>query len=133
MEKTLQKNSDGQKPHVVLEKYIWDDDPSDKDANFKRDVVLYTQENPMPTVSRLSRNLNIPEGAVIRYVLCKWAASGSDALLETGPNMVNKMSDILEQAEQDDTSEARLEAYHSLRKIVSWLRVPLDNPDYRNV
>ena len=72
MEKTLQKNSDGQKPHVVLEKYIWDDDPSDKDANFKRDVVLYTQENPMPTVSRISRNLNIPEGAIIRYVLCKW-------------------------------------------------------------
>ena len=126
-------NLDSQKSHVILEKYLWDDDPLDKDANFKRDVVLYTKEDPMPTVSRLSRNLDIPEGAVIRYVLCKWAASGSDALLETGSNMVNKMSDILEQAEQDDTSLARLEAYQSLRKIVSWLRVPLDNPDYRNV
>ena len=126
-------NLDSQKSHVILEKYLWDDDPSDKDANFKRDVVLYTKEDPMPTVSRLSRNLDIPEGAVIRYVLCKWAASGSDALLETGSNMVKKMSDILEQAEQDDTSHARLEAYQSLRKIVSWLRVPLDNPDYRNV
>ena len=126
-------NLDSQKSHVILEKYLWDDDPLDKDANFKRDVVLYTKEDPMPTVSRLSRNLDIPEGAVIRYVLCKWAASGSDALLETGPNMVNKMSDILDQAEQDDTSHARLEAYQSLRKIVSWLRVPLDNPDYRNV
>ena len=59
MEKTLQKNSDGQKPHVVLEKYIWDDDPSDKDANFKRDVVLYTQENPMPTVSRILSLIHI--------------------------------------------------------------------------
>ena len=126
-------NLDSQKSHVILEKYLWDDDPLDKDANFKRDVVLYTKEDPMPTVSRLSRNLDIPEGAVIRYVLCKWAASGSDALLETGSNMVNKMSDILEQAEQDDTSHARLEAYQSLRKIVSWLRVPLDNPGYRNV
>lgn len=126
-------NLDSQKSHVILEKYLWDDDPLDKDANFKRDVVLYTKEDPMPTVSRLSRNLDIPEGAVIRYVLCKWAASGSDALLETGSNMVNKMSDILEQAEQDNTSNARLEAYQSLRKIVSWLRVPLDNPDYRNV
>ena len=126
-------NLDSQKSHVILEKYLWDDDPLDKDANFKRDVVLYTKEDPMPIVSRLSRNLDIPEGAVIRYVLCKWAASGSDALLETGSNMVNKMSDILEQAEQDDTSHARLEAYQSLRKIVSWLRVPLDNPDYRNV
>ena len=126
-------NLDSQKSHVILEKYLWDDDPLDKDANFKRDVVLYTKEDPMPTVSRLSRNLDIPEGAVIRYVLCKWAASGSDALLETGSNMVNKMSDILEQAEQNDTSHARLEAYQSLRKIVSWLRVPLDNPDYRNV
>ena len=129
----MRTNLDSQKSHVILEKYLWDDDPSDKDANFKRDVVLYTKEDPMPTVSRLSRNLDIPEGAVIRYVLCKWAASGSDALLETGSNMVNKMSDILEQAEQDDTSHARLEAYQSLRKIVSWLRVPLDNPDYRNV
>ena len=126
-------NLDSQKSHVILEKYLWDDDPLDKDANFKRDVVLYTKEDPMPTVSRLSRNLDIPEGAVIRYVLCKWAASGSDALLETGSNMVNKMADILEQAEQDDTSHARLEAYQSLRKIVSWLRVPLDTPAYRNV
>ena len=41
MEKTLQKNSDGQKPHVVLEKYIWDDDPSDKDANFKLDDFCF--------------------------------------------------------------------------------------------
>ena len=126
-------NLDSQKSHVILEKYLWDDDPLDKDANFKRDVVLYSKEDPMTTVSRLSRNLDIPEGAVIWYVLCKWAASGSDALLETGSNMVNKKSDILEQAEQDDTSHARLEAYQSLRKIVSWLRVPLDNPDYRNV
>ena len=95
----MRTNLDSQKSHVILEKYLWDDDPSDKDANFKRDVVLYTKEDPMPTVSRLSRNLDIPEGAVIRYVLCKWAASGSDALLETGSNMVNKMSDILEQAD----------------------------------
>ena len=129
----MRTNLDSQKSHVILEKYLWDDDPSDKDANFKRDVVLYTKEDPMPTRSRLSRNLDIPACAGIRYVLCKWAASGSDPLLETGPNMVNKMSDILDQAEQDDTSEARLGAYHSLRKIVSWLRVPLDNSDYRNV
>lgn len=129
----MEENSTSQRNQVVLEKFFWEDDPSDKDANFKRDVVLYTQEDPMSTVSRLSRNLNIPEGAIIRYVLCKWAASGSDALLETGPDMVNKMSDIFEQAEQDDTPEARLEAYQSLRKIVSWLRVPLDDSDYRNV
>ena len=129
----MEENSTSQRNQVGLEKFFWEDDPSDKDANFKRDVVLYTQEDPMSTVSRLSRNLNIPEGAIIRYVLCKWAASGSDALLETGPDMVNKMSDIFEQAEQDDTPEARSEAYQSLRKIVSWLRVPLDDSDYRNV
>ena len=129
----MEENSTSQRNQVVLEKFFWEDDPSDKDANFKRDVVLYTQEDPMSTVSRLSRNLNIPEGAIIRYVLCKWAASGSDALLETGPDMVNKMSDIFEQAEQDATPEARSEAYQSLRKIVSWLRVPLDDSDYRNV
>ena len=87
----MEENSTSQRNQVVLEKFFWEDDPSDKDANFKRDVVLYTQEDPMSTVSRLSRNLNIPEGAIIRYVLCKWAASGSDALLETGPDMVNKI------------------------------------------
>jgi len=116
---------------VTLERFVWSDDPEDKDANFKRDVALYTNDDPMPTVRRLSTNLNIPAGAVIRYVLCKWAASGSDALLETGPDMVEKMSSIFEEAEEADTIESRLHAYNAVREIISWLRVPLDDPNYR--
>lgn len=116
---------------VTLERFVWSDDPEDKDANFKRDVALYTNDDPMPTVRRLSKNLNIPTGAVIRYVLCKWAASGSDALLETGPDIVEKISSILEEAEKAGTVESRLHAYSVVREIVSWLRVPLDDPNYR--
>ena len=118
-------------PTVTLERFVWVDDPEDKDANFKHDVALYTNDDPMPTVRRLSTNLNIPAGAVIRYVLCKWAASGSDALLETGPDMVEKMSSIFEEAEEADTVESRLPAYNAVREIISWLRVPLDDPNYR--
>ena len=86
---------------VTLERFVWHEDPEDKDANFKRDVALYTNDDPMPTVRRLSNNLNIPAGAVIRYILCKWAASGSDALLETGADMVEKMSLIFKEAEDE--------------------------------
>jgi len=53
-------------------------------------------------------------------------------LLEIGPDMVEKMSGILIKAEEADTDQARLEAYDSIRNIISWLRVPLDNPEYRS-
>ena len=117
---------------MTLERFNWEDNPDDKDVNFKREVALYTIDDPLPTVNRLSRNLDIPGGAVIQYVLCKWAASGSDALREIGPDMVEKMSGILIKAEDADTDQARLEAYDSIRNIISWLRVPLDNPEYRS-
>ena len=122
----------GSQRAVTLERFNWEDNPDDKDVNFKREVALYTIDDPLPTVNRLSRDLDIPVGAVIQYVLCKWAASGSDALLEIGPDMVEKMSGILIKAEEADTDQARLKAYDSIRNIISWLRVPLDNPEYRS-
>ena len=47
--------------------------------------------------------------------------------------MVEKMSDIFEDAEKSGTEDSRLQAYFSVKGIVSWWRVPLDDPDYRNV
>ena len=117
---------------ITLEQFIWDSDPSDKDNNFKNDVALYTQEDPLPTVRRLSQNLEIPIGSVVRYILCKWAMSGSESLLDLGPDMVRKISDIFEDAESDGTDEARSEAYNSVKAIMSWMKVPLDNPNYRS-
>jgi len=117
---------------VILEQFIWESNVSDKDNNFKNDVALYTQEDPLPTVRRLSQNLDIPIGSVVRYILCKWAMSGSESLLDLGPDMVRKISDIFEDAESDGTDEARLEAYNSVKAIMNWMKVPLDNPNYRS-
>src|SRR5207249_4755767 len=58
------------------------DDPH---ANFKSDVANYTTTDPLPTLERLSAGTGIPVECLIRYVLVKWAASGSDALLAMRP------------------------------------------------
>ena len=117
---------------ITLEQFIWDSNPTDKDNNFKNDVALYTQENPLPTVIRLSQNLNIPTGAIVRYILCKWAMSGSESLLDLGPDMVKKISDIFDSAESVGTDQEKLKAYKTVKEIMSWMKVPLDDPDYRN-
>ena len=116
---------------VTLETYTAPFGPDDKDANFKRDVATYSRLDPMPPLDRMSRNLNIPVGALVRYVLARWTTSGSDALLEIGPLVVRQMSALIEQAEREATDQARLQAYDGMRQIVSWLSIPLDNPDWQ--
>ena len=117
---------------IKLEQFIWDSNPSDKDNNFKNDVALYTQENPLPTLNRLSNNLNIPIGSIVRYIVCKWAMSGSESLLDLGPDMVKEIAGFFDAAEAFDNDEERLKAYHSVKAIISWMKVPLEDPDYRN-
>ncbi len=116
---------------LTLDRFDWEADESDKDANFKHQVATYTLADPMPTMRGMSRNLNIPVGCIARYILVKWAASGSDALLLAGPVVVKQMSEVVDNAESAGTDEAKLAAYESLSQIVSWLRVPLDDPDWR--
>ncbi len=101
----------------------------DPDANLKEDVALYSQLDPLHTLAGLSDHTNIPVGALARYVLAKYATSGSGGLLEVGPTMVNRLWGVFVEAESQDTDEARLEAYDQIRQIVSWLRFPLENPD----
>ena len=105
----------------------WPDD--DPDANFKADVALYARTDPLATIQRLSENLDVPVGALVRYVLAKWATGGSGGLLELGPTMVRRLDAVCREAEAAGTDQARLAAYEQLRGMVAWLRLPLDQPE----
>lgn len=102
----------------------WPED--DPDANFKADVALYAHTDPLSTVENLARHLGIPVGALCHYVLARWAAAGSEGLLEVGPTMTERLAGICDHAEAAGTDDARLAAYRQLRDILSWLRVPLE-------
>src|SRR5688572_8932473 len=91
----------------------------DPDANFKAEVADYCKLDPLRTVTGLADNLNIPVGAVVRYVLARWATAGSGGLLELGPTMVNRLWEPVERAEGAGTDEAKLAAYHELRSLLS--------------
>ena len=93
----------------------------DRHANFKSDVACYTAADPMPTLNNLSRGTGIPVECLVRYVLVKYAASGSDALLATEPIVFRQMREHVEKAEGEDTAEARLRAYEALKAMVAWL------------
>ncbi len=112
---------------ITLETFQFTDSP-DPDANFKRDVAYYTRIDPMPTLQGMSRNLGVPVGAVAKYVLVKWAASGSEGIMEIGPLVLRQMRDIVREAESHGDDAHRLAAYQKLAKIVSWLNFPLDHP-----
>ncbi len=116
-------------PEVRLERYDgpWADD--DPDANFKADVALYANVDPLSTITNLSRAIDVPVGALCRYVLAKWATGGSGGLLELGPTMTRRLAAVCDEAEAAGTDEARLAAYARLRDMVLWLRHPLDEPD----
>lgn len=101
----------------------WDDDHPH--ANFKREVAEYSRADPLPTIENLSRATGVPVGALVRYVLVKWTAEGSEALLAMGPRMVERLWQVVEQAEAAGTDEARLAAYDTLRQMIGWLRAPL--------
>jgi hypothetical protein len=101
----------------------WPDD--DKDANFKSDVVLYANSDPLSTLDNLGAALGIPVGGLVHYVLARWASAGSAALLEIGPSMINRMYEHVERAETAGTDAARLDAYTALSQMVSWMRIPL--------
>ncbi|MEM7139738.1 MAG: DUF6027 family protein [Actinomycetota bacterium] len=105
----------------------WTDD--DKDANFKADIAAYAHLDPLHTIGNLSRSIDVPVGAIVHYILAKWATEGSSGLLELGPRMARRLREPFVAAEEADTDEARMEAYETVRQIVEWLNVPLDHPD----
>lgn len=105
----------------------WADD--DKDANFKADIALYTRTDPMRAIRGLAAAIDVPEGAIVRYVLGRWGSEGAGGLLEIGPTMTRRLHGVCTAAEQAATDAARLEAYHQLRQMLSWLHHPLEHPE----
>src|SRR5260370_32157619 len=116
---------------IVLEPYeaTWPRD--DPDAGFRQMVAEYSHLDPLPTLEVLSRNKGIPVGALARFVLARYGTSGSDALLQMGPRVVQQMDEGVQTAEVAGTDEARLKAYRAMKAIISWLKVPLHDPDWR--
>ena len=105
--------------------------PEDPDAGFRRMVAEYSRIDPLPTLEVLSRNKQIPLGALARFILARYGTSGSDALLEIGPRVVRQMDEIVREAEAAGSDDARRRAYAALKGIIAWLQVPLDDPDWR--
>ena len=90
-------------------------------TNFIAEVDSYSKIDPMPTLQNLSALTGIPVEKLVRYVLVKWAASGSEALLAMRPIVFEQMRQHVARAEEIATDEARLQAYAALRAMVSWL------------
>ncbi len=113
-------------PTVRLEIYKDQIDDKDPDANFKRDVALYSRIDPMPTLQGMSRNLGLPVGVIARYVLVKWATSGSEGVMELGPRVLKQMAEIVAEAEESGKVGAKTAAYEKLSGMVSWLETIWD-------
>lgn len=94
---------------------------ADAHANFRAEVACYTAADPQPTLAKLSELTGIPVETLVRYVLVKYAASASDALLTMEPIVFRQMRDLTAQAEADGSDAAKLKAYEGLRQILSWL------------
>ena len=114
---------------ITLERWTGPWPADDPDANFKADVALYSALDPLTTLEQLSRNVGVPLGALVRYVLAKYATAGSGAALELGPSATARLAAFIDEAEDIGTDEARLRAYGGLRAYISWLRIPYDRPD----
>lgn len=100
---------------------LWEAD--DPHANFKEEVALYSVANPLPTLENLSKDTGIPVPTLIRYILVKYTASGSEAVLAMTPYALRQMQDHINNAEAANSTEARLKAYDSLRQMIGWLAV----------
>lgn len=116
-------------PTVRLERWTGPWPADDKDANFKADVALYSAADPLRTVAGLSASTGVPVGAIVRYVLARWASEGASGLLELGPTMVRRLEAVCAEAEDLGTDEARLAAYGRLHQMLEWLAYPLEHPE----
>jgi hypothetical protein len=116
---------------ITLEPYRGHWPPDDPDAGFRQLVAEYSAIDPLPTLEALGRRKGVPVGALAAFVLARYVASGSEALLYAGPVVVRQMTEIVRKAEEVGTDAARLDAYHALAAIASWLAVPLEDPSWR--
>ena len=110
---------------VVLEPWTGPWSSDDPDANYKAEIALYSVQDPMTTLRNLAGAIGVPVGAIARYVLARYATSGSGGLLEIGPSMVHRLWEPIAAAEAAGTDSDRLRAYDQLKQMISWLRLPL--------
>ncbi len=117
----------GDEPTVRLVRWDgpWPDD--DPDANLKVDVAAYTRHDPLVTLRVLSDGTGIPLGALVRYVVARWASGGSEGIVELGPSTVRRMVAAVAEAEDAGTDAARLAAYGKLREMLAWLDAGLED------
>ncbi|MEX0835694.1 MAG: DUF6027 family protein, partial [Nitriliruptor sp.] len=113
---------------VRLEAWDGSWSPDDPFAGLKADVAAYTHLDPLETLRGLSDASGVPVGALVRYVLARWATGGNDALLELGVSGVDHLARAVAEAEAAGTDDARLRAYEVVREVVAWLRAGLDDP-----
>lgn len=116
---------DDDAPRLDLTRWAGPIDDDDPDAAFKEQVAEYSALDPTETLRGLAAYSGIPVGALARFVLAKWASSGSDGLLEIGPTMTEQLWTVVAEAERAGTDDARLTAYHRLAGMIGWLRAPL--------
>jgi hypothetical protein len=90
-------------------------------AAFRAEVACYTAADPMPTMENLSALTGVPVDRLIRYILVKYAASASEALLAMDPIVFRQMRDHVAKAEAEGTDAARLRAYAALQEMIAWL------------
>jgi hypothetical protein len=98
-------------------------------AGLRADVAAYGNLDPLATLRVLSEHSGLPVGALVHYVLARWAAGGNEALLELGVSGVDHLARIVTEAEEAGTDDARLAAYDRMRSVVAWLRAGVDAPD----
>jgi hypothetical protein len=113
-------------PEVRLVRWAGPWSADDPDANLNADISLYSNVDPLATVANLAAAVDVPVGALVRYVLARWASAGAEGLLAAGPSVVNRMWAACAEAEAVGSDDARLAAYAELRHMVAWLRLPLE-------
>ncbi|HIF71948.1 MAG TPA: hypothetical protein EYQ61_05285 [Dehalococcoidia bacterium] len=69
-------------------------------------VAEYSGLDGLATLEVLSRNKNIPIGAIVAFIVGHYSASGSAVILEIGPRVIGQMDSIVQNAESTDTDEA---------------------------
>jgi hypothetical protein len=78
---------------VPLERWDGPWTADDPNGNFKADVALYAQSDPMTTIRGLAEAVGLPVGALVHYVLARYSTTGSGALLELRPSMGHRLWD----------------------------------------
>jgi len=113
--------TEDREPTVRLDAWSGPWDRDDPDANFKADVALYAQADPLVTIRGLAEAMKVPVGAIVRYVLAKWASGGSGGLLELGPTMTRRLWAPIAAAEAQASDPARLAAVQERRATLGRL------------